>query len=99
MQLTPHSCPVTHNTGSATIQGDGRPADDHYVDAAISGLVPGLFGLALIVLALISYRWVSPTVGGQFLDDHPNLRSTQRVIPPVIVALVGLGLVAFALAR
>ena len=67
------------------------------MDAAISGVVPGLFGLALIVLALIAYRWVSPTVGGQFFDHHPNLRSAQRVIPPSLVALVGLGLVVFAL--
>lgn len=33
-----------------------------------------------------------PTVEGQFSDRHPSLKFAQQVIPPALVALVGLGL-------
>ncbi len=50
-------------------------------------------------LALVSYRWISPTVRGQFFDSHPILRSAQRISPPALNELVGMGLVAFTLTR
>ena len=64
-----------------------------------SGVVPGLLGIALIILSVVAYKWVSPTVGGRFFDRHVNLRIAQRLIPPALVALVGLGLVVYALTR
>jgi hypothetical protein len=67
------------------------------VIATTSGIVPALLGFALIALAAVAYKWVSPTVGGPFFDRHANLRAAQRVIPPGLVALVGLGLVIYAL--
>jgi hypothetical protein len=64
-----------------------------------SGIVPGLFGVALIALSAVAYKWVSPTVGGPFFDRHANLKVAQRIIPPALVALVGLGLVVYGLTR
>jgi hypothetical protein len=66
--------------------------------ATTSRVVTGLLGLALVGLAAISYKWVSPTIGGPWFDRHPNLKSFQRLVPPALIAIVGLGVVAFALA-
>ena len=90
---------MSPNAGLATIQSHRRRADDKWVDAAMSGLFPGVCGLVLIGLALVSFWWISPTVRGQFFDSHPILRSAQRISPPAPIALVGMGLVAFALTR
>jgi len=69
------------------------------VIATTSGIVPGLPEIALIVLSVVADKWVSPTVGGPFFDRHANLSAAQRVIPPAVVALIGVGLVVFALTR
>ena len=60
-------------------------------------LTPALLGIALIVLDLVAYRFVSPTVGGPFFERHPTLRSMQRTVPPLLIALVGLGVLVAAL--
>ena len=69
------------------------------VDAITSRLVPGLLGLALIGLAAVLYGRVSPTVGGPFFGRHPKLKTFQRVVPPALIALVGLGVAVWALAH
>ena len=65
--------------------------------ATTSPLVPGLLGLVLIGVALVEHRWVSPTVGGQFFDRHPNLRTFQRLFAPISIALLGSALLVLAL--
>ena len=55
--------------------------------------------MALIVLSCVACKRISPMVGGHFFDRHANLRVAQRHLPPALVALVGLGLVVFALTR
>jgi hypothetical protein len=67
--------------------------------ATTSGVLPGLVGIALIVVSIVAYTWISPTVGGKFFDRHVNLRVAQRLIPPAFIALVGIGLVVYAVTR
>jgi len=87
------------SVGRGTHSVDQPPCRTYLVIVTISGPVPGLFGMALIVLSCVAYKWISPMVGGQFFDRHANLRVAQRHLPPAHVALVGLGLVVFALTR
>lgn len=67
------------------------------MDAILSGMAPGLCGVALLGVALVAFKWVSPTVGGAFFDRHPRLSCAQRFVPPTFIAVVGLGLVVVAL--
>jgi len=62
-----------------------------------SRLSIALLGLALIGAAFAANRWVSPTVGGPFLDRHPNLRTAQRLFTSIAMGLVGAGVVVAAL--
>jgi len=54
--------------GRRPFSSSARCADETIVIATTSGVVPDLLGIAFIILSVVAYRWVTPTVGGQRQD-------------------------------